>query len=118
MIKQALFSVPLALCFALGSASGSCATLSELHTQKNVPCAGCHLTDQVKLGAEVSEQDCKRCHNLTVIQDKYSSLGAKNPHKNHLGEIDCALCHRGHSEFKSYCQECHAGSQYGSKTQN
>jgi hypothetical protein len=31
----------------------------------------------------------------------------RNPHKSHLGEIACTVCHRAHAESKVYCLGCH-----------
>ena len=32
----------------------------------------------------------------------------RNPHKSHLGDIACTVCHHEHSPSKVYCLDCHA----------
>ncbi|HOD76591.1 MAG TPA: carboxyl transferase domain-containing protein, partial [Syntrophorhabdaceae bacterium] len=31
----------------------------------------------------------------------------RNPHKSHLGTINCTVCHKAHAASKTYCLECH-----------
>ncbi|HBL25170.1 MAG TPA: hypothetical protein DDZ40_13815, partial [Deltaproteobacteria bacterium] len=31
----------------------------------------------------------------------------RNPHKSHLGTIDCVVCHKAHQSSKAYCLDCH-----------
>lgn len=81
--------------------------LADRHTAKNIPCSACHGKDKPTADDEVASEACLKCHSRDAIVEKYASAGERNPHKNHLGEIDCALCHKGHSKSEAYCMQCH-----------
>lgn len=84
------------------------ANLADTHLAKGANCAACHGTENVTSGAFVENGSCLQCHGpLEKLQQKFAALGKKNPHDNHLGEIECALCHRGHMPSESYCLQCH-----------
>ena len=101
----ALITAVFLMAFA---SSCNASVLADRHTAKSVPCSVCHETDKVESGAFVENERCLACHGpLEVLQNKYETLGGKNPHKNHLGEIECTLCHKGHQPSESYCMQCH-----------
>jgi len=91
----------------LAAAEG--AALAQLHQANKVTCADCHGTAK-KVVVDDSErgvnQRCINCHgNLDVLAVK--GTGHINPHKSHLGEINCTACHRGHEQSVAYCNGCH-----------
>ena len=58
----------------------------------------------------VETDSCLGCHDsyenlakLTVNEE----CAEKNPHKSHLGEVDCTVCHKGHAPSQAYCLQCH-----------
>lgn len=84
--------------------------LADRHEAKKVSCAGCHGKEAPVKGDSVENSRCLRCHG------SYEKLAAQtvpaqktegNPHASHLGEIECTICHYGHSASVVYCQRCH-----------
>ena len=84
--------------------------LDAMHGDKDVTCRGCHGEIFPTFGDTVENDRCLACH------ESYDALAQKttpatfpdrNPHKSHLGEINCTVCHFAHSESKPYCLECH-----------
>jgi len=85
------------------------ATLAELHKARQIGCADCHGTAK-KITVDDSEkavnQSCIGCHgNLDAVGAK--AKGPINPHKAHLGQVNCTTCHSGHSRSQAYCLKCH-----------
>lgn len=85
------------------------AALAELHKAKQVGCADCHgkakkiVVDDSERGVN---QRCVGCHG-SLAQVAAKSKHHINPHKSHLGEINCTACHRGHEQSVAYCNGCH-----------
>ena len=57
-------------------------------------------------------QFCFDCHlpNEHTSYEEVIQLTADlelNPHGSHLGEMDCATCHKTHRVSEDYCAECH-----------
>ncbi len=80
------------------------------HTKKGVACARCHGKAAPKEGAEVENQRCLACHGPMEKLAKKSEpkdFPDRNPHKSHLGEINCTVCHSEHGASKVYCLDCH-----------
>ncbi len=85
--------------------------LDALHASKNITCSGCHGNNLLDSGDTVENSRCLECHGSivdlvakTVPKDQTTS----NPHKSHLGEIACVVCHHGHKASEVYCLQCHA----------
>ena len=94
---------------ALRAAEGGKTALAELHKAKQIGCADCHGTAK-KIIVDDSEkginQSCVGCHgDLEAVGAK--AKGHINPHKSHLGQINCTACHSGHSRSQAYCLKCH-----------
>jgi hypothetical protein len=84
--------------------------LDAVHAKKDIDCMGCHGKSLPKEGDTVENDRCLACHGpLDRLQAKTApkDFPDRNPHKSHLGEIACTVCHRAHSESKVYCLECH-----------
>ena len=83
--------------------------LDARHVSKDITCAACH--DKDILGeSTVENTKCLGCHGpLEKLIGKTApkDFPDRNPHKSHLGEIGCTVCHVGHAESKVYCLECH-----------
>jgi hypothetical protein len=84
--------------------------LDNLHAKADVVCAGCHGKDLPKAGNTVENARCLVCHgpmDQLVRKTKPKNLKDLNPHESHLENIACTACHKGHTESKAYCLQCH-----------
>ncbi len=92
-----------------GSTIASPATpfLADLHKEKKLDCSSCHGKKTVVDDNEsVVNNKCIECHgSLEKIAEK--SKHEVNPHKSHLGNINCTVCHHGHTTSWTYCLNCH-----------
>jgi fumarate reductase flavoprotein subunit len=82
--------------------------LAGVHIKKQVNCEGCHGTggNVVNDNEQPVNMNCITCHGaLSEVAKK--STSPINPHKSHLGEINCTACHHGHEASKPYCLNCH-----------
>lgn len=80
------------------------------HAKGGIVCAGCHGKDLPRADETVENPRCLECHGSVEILAKKTEpkdFPDRNPHKSHLGEINCTVCHRAHSPSKNYCLECH-----------
>jgi hypothetical protein len=84
--------------------------LDNLHAKAMVDCSGCHGKEAPKPDATVENSRCLACHGpLEKLAEKSTpkEFANRNPHKSHLGDINCTVCHHGHSASTVYCGECH-----------
>jgi len=84
--------------------------LDALHAKKNVTCTGCHGNTLPISEATVENDRCLSCHGdleKLAAQSSLPQYPDRNPHKSHLGEIACTVCHKAHSESEVYCLGCH-----------
>jgi hypothetical protein len=84
--------------------------LDNIHARSGITCAGCHGQILPKEDVNVGNNRCLDCHGpLDKLAQKTESKEFKNrnPHKSHLGDIDCTVCHKAHSTSKVYCLDCH-----------
>ena len=83
-------------------------SLAGVHQGKMIDCAACHgKTMEVDDNETVVNAQCRSCHGpLSELAKK--SKSEINPHRSHLGEIGCTVCHHGHTASRSYCLGCHA----------
>ncbi|UFS69028.1 flavocytochrome c [Geomonas sp. RF6] len=93
---------------ALWAAEGK-GSLVELHKGK-AKCADCHGSGK-KIAVDDSEasvnKGCIGCHGTLEEMGKHSKEEV-NPHRSHLGEINCTACHHGHTASYVYCLNCHS----------
>jgi len=94
--------------------------LADLHKQKKVDCSSCHgKKTTVDDNEAVVNKKCIECHGsldkLALVQKPYeedqpsgSGEHGVNPHKSHLGNINCTTCHYGHTASWTYCLSCHS----------
>jgi len=84
--------------------------LGALHAKRGLSCAACHGAQLPQLDDKPGTDRCLACHG------SYEALAAKtpgqdhvsrNPHKSHLGEINCTVCHKAHQASETYCLDCH-----------
>lgn len=80
------------------------------HGKKNVTCMGCHGKVLPVEGDSVENSRCLDCHGpMDQLANKSEPKDFKdrNPHKSHLGDIACTVCHKSHTESNVYCLGCH-----------
>jgi fumarate reductase flavoprotein subunit len=85
------------------------AFLADTHAKKQVNCDACHGAsgNVVDDNEQPVNMNCVKCHGALADVAK-KATGHINPHKSHLGEINCTACHSGHAASKPYCLNCHA----------
>lgn len=84
--------------------------LDSLHARKDLTCSSCHGKSLAKRGDLVENERCLKCHGpfeKLVQRSAPKDFPDRNPHLSHLGEIDCTVCHMGHSASSVYCLGCH-----------
>uniref|UniRef100_UPI0018E0B31F flavocytochrome c n=1 Tax=Geomonas ferrireducens TaxID=2570227 RepID=UPI0018E0B31F len=112
MMKSRL-GILLAALLVLVSATvlwaGGAEPLAKLH-QGKVACSDCHGKGK-KVVVDDSEKGvnsrCVGCHG-TLAELGGKSREEVNPHRSHLGDINCTTCHHGHTASWAYCLSCHA----------
>ena len=70
-------------------------------------CATCHDSDKVSDSETEINAKCTMCHNPADVAKKTEKEGMPNPHKSHLGDVQCTACHSGHNPSVAYCSNCH-----------
>jgi hypothetical protein len=84
--------------------------MDALHASMNITCAGCHGDTLPDSGDTVENDRCLGCHgSIADLAAKTTpkDTPARNPHKSHLREIACTVCHHGHRVSEVYCLGCH-----------
>ena len=82
--------------------------LAGQHGKLGLDCTSCHPTAKVSDGEAEINANCTKCHgDLTAVAAKTEKAGEPNPHKSHLGTIQCTACHSGHEASVAYCTNCH-----------
>ncbi len=81
--------------------------LFDLHKNAGLSCADCH-GDLLRVDDNESVQNasCMHCHGSAEAMAERSDEEI-NPHRSHLGEIGCTVCHHGHTPSYAYCLNCH-----------
>ncbi|MBU1564517.1 MAG: cytochrome c3 family protein [Proteobacteria bacterium] len=84
--------------------------MDNKHAKASVSCANCHGPELPAFDATLENEKCLQCHGpMDILAQKTEPAEFKdrNPHKSHLGEIHCTVCHKAHSESNVYCLGCH-----------
>jgi len=82
----------------------------NLHAKAGIACANCHGKDLPKADTTVENSRCLACHgpmDKLALKTEPKDFKDRNPHKSHLGEVACTVCHKAHAESKVYCLGCH-----------
>ncbi|PID75126.1 MAG: hypothetical protein CSB23_05305 [Deltaproteobacteria bacterium] len=93
----------------MGAIPGS-GNIDEMHMNKKISCSGCHGSRLPRIEDNISNVQCLTCHGpkeKLITKTAPEKFADRNPHKSHLGEIACSVCHVGHMESRIYCLECH-----------
>ncbi len=86
----------------------------SLHAEAGIACSQCHGKGLPTFDDTVENAGCLKCHGpMEELAKKTEPKEFKdrNPHKSHLGDIACTVCHKGHMESKVYCLDCHKNFQ-------
>ncbi len=107
MMKKSLSAAAVlapCLTFATGAAADN--TLADRHARMGLQCAQCHV-EKVPSTAPRMET-CLVCHGGSYEELGRASEGEKpNPHYTHVGDKECAVCHKGHKAPDFFCNDCH-----------
>lgn len=84
--------------------------LDHNHRKKGIYCVGCHTNYLDENEVTETQAKCIECHGN---YDELIRLTAKapyeaNPHKSHLVDLRCSVCHHGHRGFTDFCAKCHS----------
>ena len=85
--------------------------LDAAHGKANVVCLSCHGKTLPEIGDTVENDRCLACHGTMealAARSAPKDFPDRNPHKSHLGEIACTVCHHAHKASEVYCLGCHA----------
>jgi len=109
-ILAAVSNAPQAQTPQKAAVSPGVGSLADIHKAKTLNCAACHgTTMEVDDNETAVNAQCVKCHgSLSEIAKK--GQGHINPHKAHIGQVSCTVCHNGHTASRSYCLSCHAFS--------
>lgn len=89
--------------------AGSDAT-DSLHAKAGIGCAACHGKGLPKPDDTVANDRCLGCHgpmDALMQKSEPKEFKDRNPHRSHLGEIACSVCHKAHGPSRVYCLDCH-----------
>jgi hypothetical protein len=84
--------------------------LDASHAKADIVCLACHGKTLPTTGDNVENNRCLVCHgsmDALVAKSAPKDFPDRNPHKSHLGDIACSVCHHGHKPSKVYCLGCH-----------
>jgi hypothetical protein len=83
--------------------------MDNLHAMAGTTCGNCHGKDLLTLDTKVDNGRCLECHGPMekLVQKTESKDTNRNPHKSHLDNLDCTICHKAHSASVVYCLTCH-----------
>lgn len=83
------------------------AYLAGVHTKKGLDCAACHTTNVISDSETEINKQCAICHGSLEQMGTKTSSQTLNPHKSHIGQMQCTACHSGHVPSVAYCTNCH-----------
>lgn len=83
------------------------AYLAGVHTKKGLDCAACHTTNVISDSETEINKQCAICHESLEQMGTKTSSQTPNPHKSHIGQMQCTACHSGHVPSVAYCTNCH-----------
>ena len=81
--------------------------LAGVHTKKGLDCAACHTTNVISDSETEINKQCAICHGSLEQMGTKTSSQTPNPHKSHIGQMQCTACHSGHVPSVAYCTNCH-----------
>lgn len=85
--------------------------LDSIHARSDVMCSGCHGGVIPKEDDTIDNSRCLSCHGpmeKLAARTTPKDFPDRNPHKSHLGDMACVVCHKSHEASTVYCLQCHA----------
>ena len=92
------------------SSWGGSKFMDNFHAKGSIGCAGRHGKGLPKADDTVENNRCLTCHGpmeKLVQKTEPKDFKDRNPHKSHLGDMACTVCHKAHAPSKVYCLDCH-----------
>lgn len=92
------------------SVAASASPTAERHAQRGLECSACHGKAALVEGAFVDSKTCIACHgdNAKVAERVAAKKKLKtDPHLNHVVNVPCTDCHKGHQPSRNMCADCH-----------
>ena len=83
------------------------AYLAGVHTKKGLDCAACHTSNVISDSETEINKQCVICHGSLEQMGAKTNSQSPNPHKSHIGQMQCTACHSGHVPSVAYCTNCH-----------
>ena len=83
------------------------AYLAGVHTKKGLDCAACHTSNVISDSETEINKQCAICHGSLEQMGAKTNSQSPNPHKSHIGQMQCTACHSGHVPSVAYCTNCH-----------
>lgn len=84
--------------------------MDNLHAKAFISCRNCHGKELPAPDATIINNKCLECHgpmDQLAKKTEPAEFKDRNPHKSHLGDVACTVCHKAHGESKVYCLSCH-----------
>ena len=84
--------------------------LDSIHGKGDMVCLACHGKTLPEEGDTVEDDRCLACHGSReglAAKTTPKDFADRNPHKSHLGDVACTVCHHAHKPSKVYCLGCH-----------
>ena len=104
----------LAIVRPIYSSWASSSFTDALHAKANITCTGCHGKNFPEEGDSVEKERCQSCHGsyeVLAAKTEPSDFPERNPHRSHMREMECAVCHKAHTASSVYCLTCHQNFQ-------
>ena len=106
MTKTLLASSLCAAAFAFATSTVAGDYLADRHAQRGLQCAQCHVAEVPSKAPKMTQ--CLQCHGGSYEELAKATADKKpNPHYTHLGDKECAVCHKGHRASELVCNSCH-----------
>ncbi len=106
MKKNILAFLLLAAVFVFATSAVADNYLADRHAQRGLKCTQCH-TEKVPSKAPKMDK-CLACHGGSYEElAKATEAKKPNPHYTHIGDKECAVCHKGHKASEFICNDCH-----------
>jgi fumarate reductase flavoprotein subunit len=81
--------------------------LADSHHNLQFTCKDCHSGGyDLEDNLSVENAECIACHG-SLAERGAGESGVIAAHRSHLGQINCTVCHHGHTYSQAYCANCH-----------
>jgi hypothetical protein len=80
--------------------------LGDKHKEMGIQCEGCHKESPPQ--NKVPTAICQGCHGDYKTLAERTEKVDPNPHRSHVGNLDCSVCHHSHKPSEDHCDSCHS----------